>query len=49
MTTSPMSTTDIKETAPEKYTRELSTNPQWQEAPKSGQTFAIVGARPAKE
>jgi hypothetical protein len=35
-------------TARAKYMRELSVNPQFREAIKSGQTFGIVGARPVK-
>ena len=39
------SPTASKGTAREKYMKEISENPKWEEAPKSGQAFGIVGAR----
>lgn len=44
----PDSQTASKGTARDKYTKELSENPRWQEAPQSGQATVIVGARPLK-
>jgi hypothetical protein len=35
-------------TARDKYTKELSENPRWKEAPHTGQATVIVGARPWK-
>ena len=40
--------TESSESAADKYMKELSTNPRFPEAPKTGQTFGIVGARPVK-
>ena len=40
---------ESKETVRERYTRILSTNPRWHEAPKSGTTFIIGGVRPVKK
>ena len=34
------------QTAREAYMKELSENPRFEKAPKSGQTFGIVGAKP---
>jgi len=35
-----------KETARERFIKELSTNPRFKEAPKSGTGYVIVGAKP---
>jgi hypothetical protein len=40
--------TAAKGTARERFTSELSKNPRCEEAPKSGQGFVILGARPSK-
>jgi hypothetical protein len=38
--------TTQRPTAADRFQRALETNPQYQEAPKTGQGFIIVGAKP---
>jgi hypothetical protein len=39
--------TTNRPTAVEKFRRALATNPRFKEAPRTGQSFVILGARPA--